>query len=327
MTLDIIIPHYKEPWETCKYLFDTIATQRGIDFKDIRALVVNDGDCLLSESAFCDYPYKVEYLVKEHGGVSDTRNYGLDHSDADYVMFCDIDDGFLNNYALHLLFSTMQEGYDFIISNFVEETKINDASLTLARHDNDMTFMHGKVYRRAFLVDNNCRFDPAMTLHEDGYFNMLVYAEACHHGKQKNLETPIYIWRWNENSVVRKDRDDFVLRTYGHVMQTRIGICRELKKRGYENDYSSAVGMTVLNSYYDFNKTAYYLAKNEKPLREAERAFKAFWMEFKPAFMDLTNQQIADMARVARDHACKHGFLFERMDLRSFLNHIENEVK
>ena len=70
MTLDIIIPHYKEPWETCKYLFDTIATQRGIDFKDIRALVVNDGDCILSESAFCDYPYKVEYLVKEHGGVS-----------------------------------------------------------------------------------------------------------------------------------------------------------------------------------------------------------------------------------------------------------------
>ena len=88
MRLDLIVPHYKEPWETCKYLFDSIALQRGIDMDAIKVIVVNDGDCLLDEGNFQNYPYKIEYLVKEHGGVSAARNYGLDHSDADYVMFC-----------------------------------------------------------------------------------------------------------------------------------------------------------------------------------------------------------------------------------------------
>ena len=63
MTLDIIIPHYKEPWETCKYLFDTIATQRGICFDNVKAIVVNDGDCLLDEEHFKGYPYQIEYLL------------------------------------------------------------------------------------------------------------------------------------------------------------------------------------------------------------------------------------------------------------------------
>ena len=99
MTLDLIVPHYKEPWETCRYLFDSIALQRGISFNNIKVIVVNDGDCLLDESVFSNYPYRIEYLVKEHGGVSAARNYGLDYSEADYVMFCDIDDGFLSNYG------------------------------------------------------------------------------------------------------------------------------------------------------------------------------------------------------------------------------------
>ena len=75
MTLDLIVPHYKEPWETCKYLFDSIAMQRGIDFGDIRVVLVNDGDAVvLNKDVFVGYPFEVEYLVKEHGGVSTARN-------------------------------------------------------------------------------------------------------------------------------------------------------------------------------------------------------------------------------------------------------------
>ena len=223
MTLDIIVPHYKEPWEVCHYLFDSIALQRGICFDNIKVIVVNDGDCLLNESCFRDYPYRIEYLPKEHGGVSAARNYGLDHSEADYVMFCDIDDGFLNNYGLHLVFSAMQEKHDYIYSNFVEETFTADNTMTIIRHDNDFTFMHGKVYKREFLVERNIRFDPEMTLHEDGYFNSVALAEVRHQASMKRIDTPFYLWRWNDNSTVRSNKEDFVLRTYENFMQTRIG--------------------------------------------------------------------------------------------------------
>ena len=63
MMLDLFITHYKEPWEICHYLLDTIACQRGIDFNDLRVLVVNDGDeVLLVQEHFANYPYRIEYL-------------------------------------------------------------------------------------------------------------------------------------------------------------------------------------------------------------------------------------------------------------------------
>lgn len=327
MTLDLIVPHYKEPWETCKYLFDSIALQRGVSLSNIHVIVVNDGDCLLDDSVFEGYPYSVEYLVKEHGGVSAARNYGLFKAKADYVMFCDIDDGFLNNYALHVIFSAMQEGFDYCVPNFVEETYDKDKNATIVNHNNDLTFMHGKVYRREFLEKHNLKFEEEMTLHEDGYFNMLVYAVADHEGKIKYINTPIYMWMWNDNSVVRSNRTDFVLRTYEDVMLTRMGLCAQLKERGYKEDFETAVCMTVLNSYYDFQKTSYTDPKNAKYYRTAEKAFKKFWDKYKNVFTDQTNQKIAEIARVARENAYKNGMLFEQQDLRTWLKHIEYEVK
>ena len=336
MTLDLIVPHYKEPWEVCRYLFDSIALQRGICFDNIKVIVVNDGDCGMFDENLDQirtqsllntmYPYKISYLPKEHGGVSAARNYGLDHSEADYVMFCDIDDGFLNNYGLHLVFAAMQEKHDYIYSNFVEETFTADNTMTIIRHDNDFTFMHGKGYKRSFLVERNIRFDPAMTLHEDGYFNSVVLAEVRHLASMKCIETPFYLWRWNDASTVRKDREDFVLRTYENVMQTRIGTCEQIRNRGYEDDFKAAVCMTVLNSYYDFQKPSYHIDKNKEHLRKAEKAFKRFWSKFGKVFLNCTNIEVAEFAKAARENACKNGMLMERQDLRSWLKHIGNEV-
>ena len=327
MTLDIIVPHYKEPWDVCHYLFDSLALQRGLSFNNIRVIVVDDGGYNpINQKIFESYPYKVDYYIKEHGGVSAARNYGLDKSEADYVMFCDIDDGFLSNYGLHLVFSAMQEGFDYCVSNFVEETYSADNTMTIVRHDKDLTFMHGKVYRRQFLVDHDLRFDPAMTLHEDGYFNMLVFIVAEHEGKKKWIDTPFYLWRWNDNSTVRSDREDFVLKTYENVMQTRIGLCKQLKDRGYEEEFRTSVCMTILNSYYDFQKTSYHVAKNAKYLRKAEKAFKKFSDLYGTVFNDCTNGEIAEVASTARATAHKNGMLMERETLKDFIRRIQNEV-
>ena len=323
MTLDIVVPHYKEPWETCKYLFDTIATQRGIYFGNIRVIVVNDGDCVLSDDVFEGYPYKVEYLKKPHGGVSAARNHGLDYSTADYVMFCDIDDGFLSNYGLHLVFSAMQEGYDYITSNFVEETYTAENTQTIVRHDNDYTFMHGKAYKRSFLVEKNIRFDPSMTIHEDGYFNTIALVAAQKEGKLKCIETPFYLWKWNDASTVRSNREDFVLKTYDQLMLCRSGACRQLRKRGYEKEYRTSVCMTVMNSYYDFQKPSYHLPKNREHLEKAEKAFKGFWTRFGKVFKDCTNQEIAEISSAARANAIKNGMLMEHEDLKSFIRRFE----
>ena len=321
MKLDLIIPHYREPWSVCRYLFDTIAVQRGVLFENIRVILVNDGqEEALTDDLFEGYPFAVETITKTHEGVSAARNAGLDASDADYVMFCDCDDGFLNNYALHLVFSAMQEGFDMCMANFIEETWDRDGNPKIVTHNEDLTFIHGKVYRRQFLVDNDIRFDPAMTVHEDGYFNMLVYSVLQFvGGNMKKLSTPIYLWRWNNQSVVRSDREDFVLKTYLDVMKARIGICRVQKQRGMDNFYQASVCMTVLNSYYDFQKPRYHMPKNREHLKNAEKAFRRFWQEFGGTFNELTNAYIAEVAVTARSNAVKNGMLMEQETLKDFL--------
>jgi glycosyltransferase involved in cell wall biosynthesis len=316
MTLDIIVPHYKEPWETCKYLFDTIGTQRSVPLELVRVIVVNDGDSTIE---IPDYPYEIVYLVKEHEGVSAARNYGLDYSNADYVMFCDCDDGFVSNYGLHLIFSAMQEGTDYIYSNFIEETFDEGGNPTITNHNVDFTFVHGKAYRREFLVKHNLRFNPDLTIHEDAYFNMVSYVTAKNDGTTKHVDTPFYVWIWNKDSVVRRNRKDFVLKTYRDVMLSRFAICEDLKARGYEEDYIMAVCMTVMNSYYDFQKPSYRKAINEKYLRSAEKEFKAYWAKYKDVFNDCTNEKIAVVATAARTIARQNGLLLEQETLYEFL--------
>ena len=84
--------------------------------------------------------------------------------------------------------------------------------------------------------------------------------------------------------------------------------------------------MTVMNSYYDFQKTAYHTEKNREYLKNAEKAFKEFWKKYRKVFRDCTNKDIAEVAHLTRENAYKNGLLIEQQDLRTWLKHIEREV-
>ena len=327
MKLEIIIPHYKEPWDTCWYLFNSLAMQRNVPWDEIGVIVVNDGDDpTLDDVDWSASPFRVRYMKKPHGGVSAARNYGLDHSEAEYIMFCDIDDGFLNNYGLHMLMSAVAEGFDYLIGAFAEEAQSTDnKTITLVGHQGDMTFVHGKMYRKEFLTKYNLRFDEEMTIHEDGYFNALVYSTAkVEKAKIKKIDTPFYLWCWNNNSVVRSNKEDFVLKTYPRLIQTRTGLSRQLKERGYQEEYETAVCLTVLNSYYDHQKSSYLQAKNYRYRQISEKAFKEYWDEFKKTFYDQTNAKISELAKAARETACQNGLLMENETLKEFLKRIDS---
>lgn len=326
MKLDIIVPHYKEPWETCQYLFDSIALQRGMDMEDIKVIIVNDGnDVILDDTLFNKYPFEINYVIKEHAGVSAARNFGLDCSDADYVMFCDIDDGFLNNYGLHLVFSAMQDDPDMVISCFVEEVKNKEGVISIVRHDKDGTFIHGKVYKRDFLVKHNLRFPENITVHEDGCFNTLAIIEAGEN--LKDIGTPFYLWRWNDNSVVRSDTNLFVMRTYDQLMDGKIYACTELDKRGFIDEFYQMVCKTVFDAYYDHNKDEYNDSDNRKLIKLTETSFKKFYTKFRKAFWECNLNRMAEVAVSCRNTAVSHGMRIERRDIRTWLDYIERKVK
>lgn len=322
--LTIVVPHYKEPWETCKFLFDSIEIQHGIDFNDFDVLLVNDGDeVVLDKACFEPYSYEINYVVKPHSGLSETRNYGIDHGDSEYIMFCDCDDGFLNNYGLHLVLGAIQEGFDFMNSTFVEEQPEGNG-WKIYRREKDLVFVHGKCYRRQFLKDKEIRFDPEMYFSEDSIFNRIAYQEA---DARKEITTPFYLWTWNSASTVRKGRETLVLREYGQIMKMRTKITEQLHERGFIDEFFDSVCKTFFDSYYDFNEPLFINPEHKELVRAAEKEFKKFYSKYIKSFLECDSARLAKTMMASRLGAYNAGLQLETITFNDWLKHIRNDVK
>ena len=155
MKFQLLVPQWKEDQNIVKFLLNSIEIQQGIDLSEVGVIIINDGsDVILDDNWLNSYSFKIDYYLALHGGVSSTRNKCLQAATADYVMFCDADDMFLNNCGLYLIFEAIKKDIDIYVPTFCEEI-YNDSQFTYINHPNDATFVHSKVYRRQFLIDNN----------------------------------------------------------------------------------------------------------------------------------------------------------------------------
>lgn len=330
MTLDIIVTHYQEPWETGRKLFDSIGIQECVDFDDIHVILVNDGEGHeLPEWCFKDYPFSIQQMSIPKGGVSKARNAGLDESSADWVMFCDFDDCFSSIFALYTIFCAMNEDkYDTLWSSFTEETKDPNGNIVLVAHEHDYVFIHGKAHRRKYLVENGIRFNDKLTIHEDVFFNMLAQRIAKPE-RVAGIKTPIYCWRWNPKSVVRKDdAEDYILLTYDHLIRQRIAITEEFLKRGMNEMAMISIIKTVVDGYYDCQQLTWRKPENKSLVRKAENWYAAYLKRYAGLYCKADPKQIAGMVKSCRENTMKKGtFLLEAETLNDFLKRITETAK
>lgn len=82
----------------------------------------------------------------------------------------------------------------------------------MSSDSNTITWMHGKIYKRQFLIEKDLRFREDLRLNEDAYFNMV----AMHVTNNKAIiDEPLYIWRDYKNSITRRDmRRDYFGKSY-----------------------------------------------------------------------------------------------------------------
>jgi len=328
--LDIIITHYREPWSVGKQQFDMLAQQRLVDFRNVGVILVNDGEeNELPADCFQGYPYEISQMSIPKGGVSKARNAGLDASNADWVMFCDFDDCFMNIYGLYLIFCAMEEGrYDTIWSHFAEETLDRDGKIVIVQHDRDWVFIHGKVHRRQYLVENGIRFNEKLTVHEDCFFN--TFAQKCTtEDRIGEIKTQYYLWKWNPNSVVRKSQGrDFILDTYDHLMRQRIAVTEEMLRRGMTAEAKATIIKTVTDCFYDFQQQTWKSLENRPAVNRAERWFAAYLKRYAEIYMHTDALAISKVAKASRDLALAKGnFFIESLTIGQWLKHIVDDVK
>ena len=324
MKLEIIVPHYKEPYSTIRPLLESINTQTGVNWDDVRVCIVNDGeDGMIPDRYLRGFNYTVWYDSKAHEGLSAVRNYGIDYACSDYIMFCDADDRFLNNWGLHLILAEIDKGFDMLISPFVEEQPSGDG-WTVYRHDNDIVFCHGKVYRTEFLWKKNLRFPTHLGFCEDSVFNKLAFHEA---EKVAHIDTPFYLWCWNPSSTTRSDRELIVLRRFREVMGMREAICEGLKQRGYEDEYLNTVCKCMFDTYYDLQHPTYLKPENAEMYKAAEEQARAFVGKYAADFIVCDVNRAAPIMMDSRKAAYMEGMYCENLAFGQWLALMVGDAK
>ena len=325
MKLQILIPQYKETDEVIKPLLDSIAIQQNTDFGDIGVIICNDGsDVFLSEELLKVYPFRVDYYKEPHRGVSGTRNACLDHAEAEYVMFCDADDMFMNVCALWMLFREMEAGFDSLVSVFVEESRVPGTEQTVyINHEMDSTFVHGKVHRRQYLTDNSIRWNDKLTIHEDSFFNIL-----CQNLSQnvKYCPTPFYLWKWRDESVCRHD-PKYILKTYKNLIDSNDALIDEFIRRGMMDKAAYFTAFLIFDAYYCMNKPEWINQENRKYRDSTELRFAAYYKKRKALWDSVSQADRMQISNGVRTRTIGEGMLMEAVTIDDWLRKIRKLKK
>ncbi len=326
MKLQILIPQYKEADDVVKPLLDSIEIQQNVNMNEIGVVIVNDGsDIRLSEKLLNNYSYKIDYILNEHKGVSATRNACLDHATADYVMFCDADDMFYSVCAFWIIFREIDSNpFDSMTTLFIEETRNPQTKEPFyINHEMDSTFVHGKVHRRQYLIDNNIRWNPKLTIHEDSFFNILCANLSTN---VKYCQTPLYLWKWRDESVCRHD-PKYILKTYKNMIDSNDALIQEFFKRNVNDKALFYIAFMIFDAYYTMNKPDWINQTNKKYRNSTEKRFAKYYKKYKKYWGAIPDMDKMQISQGIRGRSVMEGMQMEAMTVNEWLSHIETLIK
>ena len=193
--VNIIIPVYNRKLDLREALFSLVnQTKKMFMVTLVDDCSTEDFSDVIEE--FKKY-LKITYIKTEKNvGPGGARQAGLDlisNGFFDYVMFLDADDK-LYPRAVEILYREAKiNDADIIISNIEQEKKCGDKNVLLS--SDNLTWLHGKIYKYSFLKDNNIRFCDIIKWNEDSTFNLecRYMTEKIHFVDDKNKN----VTKWN----------------------------------------------------------------------------------------------------------------------------------
>lgn len=321
--LSLLITHYNEPFSVVRPLLMSIAMQQGVSLDDIEVVLVNDGlenAIRIQHTDSCPYEFKV--VTIEHAGVSAARNVALDNASGEYVMFCDCDDMFLSVCGLYVLLNELAQGeYDVMTSLFVEETW-NNERYVYVNHDNvDCTFVHGKVYRRQYLIDNNIRWNEELTIHEDSYFNCMCQRIADEK-RIRRCDSAFWLWKYRADSVCRRD-PKYLLKTYPKMILSNRRMVEQFIQRGMKVEAEYYVTSMIFGTYFKLNCAEWLDEANKEYLDAVERDMAAYYKDFLPLLESTDELMRVEIVRDMKNRAYFDGLVIETFTFENWLDKLK----
>lgn len=262
--IDLIIPAYNAEDTIGRALGSVVAQTKPRKF-----LVTVVDDCSTDATAAIVQKFKglipLRYikLEKNLGRPGLVRQVGIDNTSCPYIMFMDCDDLLEPTAGEVMSRAAQQNEFDFIVGNFLTENLYAEKEEEKYRvyGENAMTWLHGNLYKRKFLDDNEIKFDDKFN--EDGSFNFKCITLA---NKIKYIDLTISYWMANKKSITRS-RNNFILDisedyidTFSDAIKFVIGRKPELIM---DKKFHSRIG-THLASFFEFYDANLYYKQSEE---------------------------------------------------------------
>lgn len=191
--ISIIVPVYKVE----NYLEKCIKSIINQTYKNIEIILIDDGspdNCGMICDKYAKNDDRIKVIHKKNGGLSEARNYGIESSTGEYIMFVDSDDYIDKNMCEQLLIAaqkyntdiTMCEIYEIkgnkkyasTISNLERNKVLNGITVMkefFLRYAIELYASWNKLYKRElFFLETNIRF-PVGELYEDMFIDYKLY--------------------------------------------------------------------------------------------------------------------------------------------------------
>ncbi len=194
--VSVVIPVYKVE----KYLKNSVLSVIGQTYKNIEIILVDDGSpdqC----PKICDdlaSKYKnISVVHKLNGGLSEARNFGIEHANGEYLLFLDSDDTLINNAIEELVKNALNSDADIVIPSKYIQVKEDTNNISERLHFDKSCFIEkpvsfvievmigkGRAWRasallyKASLIKNNKIEFPVGYVAEDICFNLRFMEKA-----------------------------------------------------------------------------------------------------------------------------------------------------
>lgn len=210
MKISVIVPVYN----VYDYLDKCLNSLTKQTVKNFEVIIVNDGSTDNSQEIIDKYVLansNMHSFIKENGGLSSARNYGLEKATGDYVLFLDSDDYYEPN-TIEILTKEAQNDYDIITFQMYidEKDKVKKASMEMADFIYDENILPSKklllynpsacdkMFKKELF--NNLKFVTGKYYEDLGTIPLL----AMYTDKIKYTNHYLYHYLKRENSIMNK---------------------------------------------------------------------------------------------------------------------------
>ena len=223
--VSVIVPIYKVPVEYLRECLDSLASQTE---QECEFIMVSDGapaaECSICKE-YSDKDFRFKFLIREHAGVSATRNYGIEQAQGEYITFVDSDD-WIEKETCSLAYNYAKENDSDVVlwdsCHFSENNKIfgkyqnepikkmtlaqkkiliEDSIFTKSIDQSSVAMVACKLFRKSLINNHNIRYNSDLIISEDRLFNITFYT---HSNNISYFNRALYHYRIHPDSLAHK---------------------------------------------------------------------------------------------------------------------------